>query len=541
MFQNMSLKQKLIGSFCLIAAITSLVGWIGFSGLNSSQNSIVEIADVRTPGILGLEEMQAGQNRVRLNYYMVMNPQLTQAERAEYPNRIAQAWDQCNNGMKIYEALPQSEEEAAKWKEFLPVWKGWEKDWQNFNPVAVASLSEKDPRKLEELFTSMHEHASGSMKRTARDATDKLRAIVDMNVKMATERSQIAKDNAARNKMMALFIAVGGLMCALGFGIFMSLTFSKRLNQIASATCEGSAQISSASTQVSSAAQGVAEGSQEQAASIEESTASLEELAAMTKQNSDNAKSAASLANEAKMLMTKSAEGAESMDLAMKDIKTASDQTSKIVKTIDEIAFQTNLLALNAAVEAARAGEAGKGFAVVAEEVRNLAMRAAEAAKNTGSLIEENVTRVNGGVQIIDNLKTTLSSTVSTADKVTNLANEVAAASEEQSKGIAQISIAINQMNTVTQQNAANAEEAASASEEAAGQAQSLQENVNELLQLVNGGSCAVMNEFKSREEQISIKKSKIAKPSASWKTKIETRSTPSHVIPLTEDELHKF
>jgi methyl-accepting chemotaxis protein len=207
----------------------------------------------------------------------------------------------------------------------------------------------------------------------------------------------------------------------------------------------------------------------------------------MTKQNTDNARAAASLAGDTRAMMTKSADSAEAMDKAMREIKNASDQTSKIVKTIDEIAFQTNLLALNAAVEAARAGEAGKGFAVVAEEVRNLAMRAAEAAKNTGALIEENVNRVNGGVHIVEDLKATLSQTVSAADKVTNLSNEVSASSEEQSKGIEQLNIAVSQMNQVTQQNAGNAEESASAAEEMTAQAESLRTSVNELMVVVNG------------------------------------------------------
>ncbi len=219
----------------------------------------------------------------------------------------------------------------------------------------------------------------------------------------------------------------------------------------------------------------------------------------MTKQNTANARQASQLAGEASASMTKSAEGANSMDTAMSDIKAASDQTSKIVKTIDEIAFQTNLLALNAAVEAARAGEAGKGFAVVAEEVRNLAMRAAEAAKSTNSLIEENTVRVNGGVQIIDGLKASLESTVNTVEKVTSLSNEVAAASDEQSTGIEQINTAIAQMNQATQANAANAEEAAAAAEETSGQSESLRELVAELTHFVNGGSVTTMTDTIAR------------------------------------------
>lgn len=541
MFQNLSLKQKLIGSFCIVACITCIVGWIGFSGLRDARAGITEINEVRIPSLQGLTTMQDGQLQIRTSCNAVMNPILAEQTRASYTENVRRAWEQIDKGWKQYEPLPQSTEEAALWKEFVPAWNKWKSDWQTFDQKAQASLRLKDPVEIERICKEMADFAKAEFTPSAKAAMEKVSGIVELNYNIADKAGDVAEEEAIKDERKATIFAIFGVLSALGFGIFLSMNISKNLNRIAAAAGEGSAQIASAATQVSSAAQGVAEGSQEQAASIEESTSSLEELAAMTKQNSDNAKAAASLAGEAKSLMSKSAEGADSMDIAMKDIKTASDQTSKIVKTIDEIAFQTNLLALNAAVEAARAGEAGKGFAVVAEEVRNLAMRAAEAAKNTGALIEENVTRVNGGVQIIDNLKMTLSQTVVTADKVTNLSKEVAAASEEQSRGIEQISIAVNQMNTVTQQNAANAEEAASASEEAAGQAKALQENVNELLHAVNGGSGNTHNAYQTNYTVSNSQRSSLKRPTVKSSAKPSTVAKPSQVIPLTDHELDNF
>ena len=253
----------------------------------------------------------------------------------------------------------------------------------------------------------------------------------------------------------------------------------------------GAEQVAAASGQVSSASQSLAEGATEQAAGLEETSSSLEEMASMTKQNADNAQQANALAGEARTAADQGAGSMNRMNGAIQEIQKSSDETAKIIKVIDEIAFQTNLLALNAAVEAARAGEAGKGFAVVAEEVRNLAMRSAEAAKNTADLIEESVKNSKNGVDIATEVGTALEEIVQGVSKTTDLVSEIAAASQEQSQGIDQVNTAIAQMDKVTQQNAANAEESASASEELSSQAESMNEVVGRLITLVEGENSA--------------------------------------------------
>jgi len=247
------------------------------------------------------------------------------------------------------------------------------------------------------------------------------------------------------------------------------------LEQALGQVSESTAQVASASGQISSGSQNLAQGANEQASSLEEVSASLEEMSSMTRQNADNAMQAKNLSGEADQNAAVGTEAMSRMSTSIQKIKESSDQTAKIVKTIDEIAMQTNLLALNAAVEAARAGEAGRGFAVVAEEVRNLAQRSAQAAKNTADMIGESVRNADDGVKIATEVSTSFDRIAGSSKKVNDLIAEIAAASKEQAAGIKQVNDAVSQMDKVTQQNAANAEESASASEELSSQAAELQ------------------------------------------------------------------
>ncbi|MEP6731910.1 MAG: methyl-accepting chemotaxis protein [bacterium] len=246
-------------------------------------------------------------------------------------------------------------------------------------------------------------------------------------------------------------------------------------------------QVASAGGQITSGSQTLAQAASQQAAAIEESSSSLHELAAMTKQNTDSTRAAATYAGEAQISAAEGVEAMTGLSTAINKIKASADQTAKIVKTIDQIAFQTNLLALNAAVEAARAGDAGRGFAVVADEVRSLAMRSAEAARTTAALIQESVHNANTGVAMNVEVLRTLGAINSQVTRVSEVVAEIAAASEQQTQGVDQITGAVMQMNGVTQQMASGAEESASAAEELASQSEVLTDMVGQF-QLSIGG-----------------------------------------------------
>jgi methyl-accepting chemotaxis protein len=313
--------------------------------------------------------------------------------------------------------------------------------------------------------------------------------------KMISANADLAKADA--DEMMTIadradwLIGIVTILAFLGagvFGYFLSRSITKPLNRVIVGLSDGADQIASASNQVSSASQHLAESTSESAASLEETSSSLEELASMTKQNADNADQTKAMMEEAKVIVGRVNQNMDQMVHAIAEITKTSEETSKIIKTIDEIAFQTNLLALNAAVEAARAGEAGAGFAVVADEVRNLAMRAAEAAKNTSSLIEGTIKAVQRGNELTLQTQEAFQENVVIAGKVAQLVDEIASASQEQAHGISQINIAVTEMDKVTQQTAANAEESASASEELNAQAEQMKVYVEDL-ELVIGGS----------------------------------------------------
>ncbi|MCL1826909.1 MAG: methyl-accepting chemotaxis protein [Candidatus Cloacimonetes bacterium] len=238
-------------------------------------------------------------------------------------------------------------------------------------------------------------------------------------------------------------------------------------------------QISASSNEITTGSQSLAEATSEQASSLEEISASLAEINSLTNGNADNAKSGLRLADLAVVAVDTSNMAMDKMNLAMEAIQKSSEETSKIIKTIDEIAFQTNLLALNAAVEAAHAGDAGKGFAVVAEEVKNLALRSAAAAKDTNSLIEESTKNTNVGSNIVQQVSDSFEQMKEQFNKVKTIVNEISASSDEQANGVNQISTGVHEMNRVTQQNAANAEESASAASELSSQATELKKMVS--------------------------------------------------------------
>ncbi len=285
-----------------------------------------------------------------------------------------------------------------------------------------------------------------------------------------------------------IFGAIGFVIVFL-LGYFIYTSVVTPVVQVISGLTESAVQVSDVSEEVLQAASQVAEGSSSQASSVEETSASLEELAAMTTQNAENASQAKSMMQESSRIIDRVNHHMEDMAKAIGAITKSSEQTGKIIKIIDEIAFQTNLLALNAAVEAARAGEAGAGFAVVADEVRNLAMRSAQAAKNTSELIENTILAVRNGSQLTSSTQDAFKDNIAFSKKISELVEEIAAASKEQAEGIQNIAKAIADIDKVTQSSAVYAEQSSGAADKMNREVENLNKHVRSLSNVV--GSAA--------------------------------------------------
>lgn len=311
----------------------------------------------------------------------------------------------------------------------------------------------------------------------------------DINESAEDGARNLAAETSAFTTLFSWIAGVSGVIAVLLtslIGFYTGSSISNILKNLIGRLRGGSEQVNSSSEMLSVSSQELAESSSEQAASLEETTSSLEEMSSQIKHTAENSQQAEVAVKETRSLVEAGVSSMQKVTAAMEEIKNSSQETSKIIKTINDIAFQTNLLALNAAVEAARAGEAGKGFAVVAEEVRNLAQRSAEAANNTAELISRSQVSSESGAEVALEASENLKLIEENAGGVGTLIVEISAASREQAVGIDQMTSAISQMDNVVQGNAAASEESASSAEELSSQAEELNRIVNELSRLVD-------------------------------------------------------
>lgn len=363
-----------------------------------------------------------------------------------------------------------------------------------------------------------------------------------------TDEAMIAAATTTRRNtsLFGLCIVISGVI----FAVLLSRSISAILTGVSQQMGEGASHVATASGQIQASSQALADGAAAQAAAVEEISATMEEVTAMTRQDADNANQAEALIKDANNVLQNADDSMRNLTASMDDISKASTETHKIVKTIDEIAFQTNLLALNAAVEAARAGEAGAGFAVVANEVRSLAMRATEAAKNTSTLIEGTVNKIKTGSAFVSQANQSFHDVNLAIDKMNITVGEIAGSAKEQAIAISQVNSAISQIDAVTQQNAAAAEQTASASAELNGLVRDMRGSILDLMTMVGGNSEVTSSSVAPRVTQARkaaralppaqpIAKPvarALSNPSANTRKSPQTALKPEDIIPMGEE-----
>ncbi len=476
-FAKLKVGGRLTTGFSVMMALIIAVGAIGYFGTRAIRGNLEEIFAVQMPSMDFLIEadrdLQQALVAERSMIFTNVKSEKFKSLVKDYEENVAQAWTRWGK----YKALAATSEETA-------LFPGFEKAYAQWKAVSrrVVDGRAADTREGRRAALDLTLGEAGKKFEAMRDYLDRLTGI-------NLENAQKAKDESEKSYRRTAAIQGGGVFLGLLASVFLMWAIGRSIVHPLRNMIEGlnasSEQVASAAGQVASASQTLAEGSSQQAASLEETTSSLEEMSSMSKQSAGNAGQADSLMKETNRVVETANTSMTDLSRSMDDISAASQETQKIVKTIDEIAFQTNLLALNAAVEAARAGEAGAGFAVVADEVRNLAMRAADAARNTASLIEETVKKVQGGAEVVLKTSDAFGEVSANSGKVGGLVSEIAAASGEQAQGIEQVNRAVFEMDKLTQANAANAEESASASEEMSAQAEQMKSYVEDLTALV--------------------------------------------------------
>jgi methyl-accepting chemotaxis protein len=475
--KNWTIGKRIIFGFATVIGLVVILAVTSVLSLRSIRKNLALVTEDSLPGITLMGEIGAAvaENQAAvLRYMLAPKPE----ERKALDDAMERHAQTDLKAMADYEKTIHLEEDRQNFKKL-------QEEREHYIKARGPLLELCQSGKTQEA----RDYDESTFSPAYRDYDGALAVLTKWNADYGHTGAAQIKHTVSRANLMVMVLSVLAGVIGTTFAFFIVIGVSRVLNRVSNSLGEGTEQVVSAASQVSASSQSLAEGASEQAASLEETSSSLEEMSSMTKRNAENSQKTNDLARQTRAAADKGVADMQSMTSAMAEIKKSSDDISKIIKTIDEIAFQTNILALNAAVEAARAGEAGMGFAVVADEVRNLAQRSAQAAKETAVKIEGAISKTTQGVELSGKVSETLNEIVTKARKMDELAAEVANASNEQAQGVAQVNTAVGQMDKVTQGNAASAEECAAAAEELNSQAYSMKESVGELLRLVGGAS----------------------------------------------------
>lgn len=513
-----SLNFKLACVMGILIMGSLVIAGIGLSRMSMINDALHTIVHERAVRVSLVKDIKA------LFYLQMMNEKNFVLEDTNEGMQVQEALMNKRNEemLELIEKLTSISTEAGKAEmaKFSETYIAW---WDLTKKVRQLALKGDDKKAIEV------SHVQGTPLRKAAETV--INSTVDRNEKRMREEAEETDRNYAHARMLMIVTSILAIFLGVSIATFILMSLSKTINRIIENLTSSSEQVSAASQQIASSSEELSQATTEQASSLEETVATIEELSSMVRVNADNASQAANLSNQTSEIAGRGEQEIRALVLAMSEISSDSKKIADIITVIDGIAFQTNLLALNAAVEAARAGEQGKGFAVVAEAVRSLAQKSSSAAKDITDLIKTSVERIERGGEQAQRSGAVLGDIVTSVKKVTALNNEIAAASTEQSNGIAQISKAMNQLDQVTQINAASSEEAAASAEELSAQAESMGQVIVHLVEAIKGG------ENKGREPSLALRPAPVKKPKmdlAAMKESLKSAKTNNEdLLPL--------
>lgn len=454
-------------SLCAVLLGLALIpGIVALAGMSKINERMALVTDDSLPGVYNAGRIDALiKDRRLLMLTHVAQDNVDAMDKIE--QQIAALDSDMQGALREYEKSITTNQDREIFARLGPALESWLSVWPK-----IRSLSrEMKTRDAWQALLRDHNDEFVIADKTADQLGDFNKTSGDKNA-----AEMVAASARARTWMIALLLS--NIVVGISLAFFMVRSVNRVLRRAVNELASGADQVASGASQVASSSQSLSQGASEQAAGAEQTSASTEELSAITQKNADTCRAAAELAEGVTIAIQEGNDTLDQMVESMNSIQTSSDKISKIIKVIDEIAFQTNILALNAAVEAARAGEAGMGFAVVAEEVRNLAQRCSQAAKDTESLIGESVANSREGNVRLEKVGGVFHKIRENAGRVSMMVAEVNVASQEQAKGIQQVAQAVVQIQSVTQHVAASAEEGAAASEELTTLSESLRDSI---------------------------------------------------------------
>ncbi len=473
-WNDRSLRTRLTATFITVVALSSVVGAFAVLQLGRVNATTANVTRRALPSVQALGSISLATARFRMTTLQFLSA--TEAERAAVSEGMDKALAAIETEQKRYEPLIASAYEKQTYNEFMSAWS----EYMMAHATALGLAMEGKAAEARAIM-------AGDAQKQFDASTERLGALIEQN-RINAEAAQGTSEAIAHSaRWWVLSLMIGVLIVGCGLAWFVLVGVNRVLGRVASDIAGSAEMLVSAATDASHASEALSRSSSDQASSLEEASNTMAQISTTTRTNAKHAHDAAALVTEADTLIRSSNVALDAMVTSMAGIEDASSRVTRIIRTIDEIAFQTNILALNAAVEAARAGEAGAGFAVVAEEVRRLAQRSAQAARDTATLIEESSDRAREGTTRLKHVSSAVTAFTRQMSSVQELVQTIRTSSDEQMTGIDQVSRSVQGMTRATQAAAESAEASATAGDRLSTQAEAARAQSRQLDALVRG------------------------------------------------------